>query len=61
VLDNFYIDEYGVKAATREAMRRAIIELQRKIPAHFDGISVVVDGNDNFVFDELAKKPLYIV
>jgi len=61
VVDNYYIDEYGIKGANREAMRRAIVELQRKIPAHFDGISVVIDGNDNFVFDELAKKPLYIV
>jgi len=41
-------------------MRRALVELLRKIDN--DKInSVVVDGNDNYTFDELKKQPLFIV
>ena len=61
VVDNFYIDEYGMKQANREAMRRAIVEIQRKIPKEFSEVSVVIDGRDNYIFEELAEKPLYIV
>jgi hypothetical protein len=42
-------------------MRRAIIEIQRKIPKELSEISVVIDGRDNYVFQELDQKPLYIV
>jgi hypothetical protein len=30
-VDNFFIDEKNIKQANREAMRRAIIEIKRKI------------------------------
>ena len=41
-------------------MRRALIELLRKINP--DEISsVVIDGNDNYTFDELKKQPIFIV
>lgn len=60
-VDNFLIDELGIKKANREAMRRAIVEITRKIPAHFEHISVVIDGKDNYEFEELVEKPLYIV
>lgn len=61
VVDNHMIDEINIRQANREAMRRAIVEIQRKIPKQFDEISVVVDGRDNYDFDELEQKPLYIV
>ncbi len=61
VVDNFVIDEINIRQANREAMRRAIIEIQRKIPKELSEISVVIDGRDNYVFQELDQKPLYIV
>ena len=61
VVDNFFIDQFGIKQANREAMRRALIEIQRKIPKKYEIYSVLSDGNDNYVFDELEQKPLYIV
>jgi hypothetical protein len=42
-------------------MRRAIIEIKRKIPEELSEVSVVIDGRDNYIFDELEQKPLYIV
>ncbi len=60
-MDNFYIDAHGIKAANKEAMRRALVEIQRKLPRELSDISVVIDGRDNYEFDELEKKPLYIV
>jgi hypothetical protein len=42
-------------------MRRAIVEIKRKIPEEFIEISVVIDGRDNYLFEELEQKPLYIV
>nr|MDD3720601.1 ribonuclease HII [Candidatus Gracilibacteria bacterium] len=60
VVDNFLIDEINIKKANREAMRRAIIELQRKIEK--DEIdSVLIDGNDKYIFEELSKKPIYVI
>ena len=54
------IDKINIRQANREAMRRAIIELQRKID--FTKVkSVLIDGRDNYTFDELEKQPLYIV
>jgi hypothetical protein len=41
-------------------MRRSLVELLRKIDN--DKIkSVLVDGNDNYQFEELKKQPLYII
>ena len=42
-------------------MRRAIVEIQRKIPEEFSEVSVVIDGRDNYAFEELEQKPVYIV
>lgn len=54
------IDEKNIREANREAMRRALVEIQRKLSdAEID--SVVIDGKDNYRFDELKKKPIYIV
>lgn len=61
VVDNYMIDEINIRQANREAMRRAIIEIQRKIPQELSEISVVIDGRDNYVFEELEEKPLYII
>lgn len=60
VVDNYLIDEINIKQANKEAMRRSLVELLRKIDKKkIEG--VLVDGNDNYVFEELDKKPLYIV
>ena len=60
VVDNFLIDELNIKQANREAMRRSLQELLRKIDSkNID--SVLIDGNDKYVFDELEKQPIYIV
>lgn len=65
VVDNFFIDENNIKQANKEAMRRAILEIKRKIKNYFYGkdlkIDVFVDWNDNYKFDELEKKPIYII
>ena len=61
VVDNYMIDEINIRQANREAMRRAILEIRRKIPKEFSEISVVIDGRDNYEFEELDQKPLYIV
>lgn len=59
-MDNYLIDEINIKQANKEAMRRSLVELLRKIDKKkIEG--VLVDGNDNYVFEELDKKPLYIV
>jgi len=60
VVDNYIIDEINIKQANREAMRRALVELLRKIDN--DKIkSVVIDWNDNYKFDELKRNPLFII
>ncbi len=60
VVDNYIIDDINIKQANKEAMRRALIELLRKIDN--DKInSVVIDWNDNYEFEELKKQPLFIV
>ena len=56
VVDNFVIDSINIRQANREAMRRALVEVQRKIPKELSEISVVIDGRDNYVFDELEQK-----
>ena len=59
VVDNFIIDEINIRQANREAMRRAILELSRKIS--FKNIEVLIDWRDNYDFEELEKRPTYIV
>lgn len=60
VVDNYIIDEINIKQANREAMKRALVELLRKVDN--DNIwSVVIDWNDNYTFEELKKQPLFIV
>lgn len=60
VVDNQMIDTINIKQANREAMRRSLVEILRKIPK--DQISgVLIDGNDNYTFEELTRKPLFIV
>lgn len=65
VVDNFFIDEKNIKQANKEAMRRAIVEIKRKIDffnfAKEIKVDVFVDWNDNYTFEELEKKPIYIV
>ena len=59
IVDNFIIDEINIRQANREAMRRAILELSRKIS--FKDIEVLIDWRDNYDFDELKERPTYIV
>lgn len=60
VVDNYWIDEMNIKQANKEAMRRSLVELLRKIDQK--QISwVLIDGNDNYIFEELSKKPIYVV
>ena len=60
VVDNFLIDEKNIKQANKEAMRRSLVEILRKInPDEIEW--VLVDGNDNYVFEELSRKPIYII
>ncbi len=60
VVDNYMIDEINIAQANKEAMRRALVEIQRKI-SQFELTSVVIDGRDNYEFEELKQPPLYIV
>ncbi|NVP17168.1 ribonuclease HII [Candidatus Gracilibacteria bacterium] len=60
VVDNYIIDEINIKQANKEAMRRALVELERKID--FKNLNgVFIDGNDNYKFDILEKPPIFIV
>ena len=61
IVDNFIIDEINIRQANREAMRRAIIELLRKIPWKRNTLEVLIDWRDNYSFEELKKQPEYIV
>jgi len=60
VVDNYIIDEINIKQANKEAMRRALTELLRKIKTK-DIDSVLIDWNDNYTFSELTKKPIFII
>jgi len=60
VVDNYVIDNINIRQANKEAMRRAIVELKRKIPKKSQLI-VEIDWRDNYVFDELKNQPSYIV
>ena len=59
IVDNFIIDEINIRQANREAMRRAIVELSRKI--NFRNIEVLIDWRDNYDFEEVKERPTYIV
>lgn len=61
VVDNHFIDEYGIKAANKEAMRRALTELLRKVPKDYEIEGVLIDGNDGYTFEELRKRPIYLI
>ena len=76
VVDNYIIDDINIKQANKEAMRRALIELLRKINSHPSSLSkweviatkhqtfikgVFIDWNDNYSFEELEKKPIFVV
>jgi ribonuclease HII len=60
VVDNFVIDSINIRQANKEAMRRSLLEILRKVEEK-DIESVVIDGKDNYVFEELSKKPIYII
>lgn len=60
VVDNYIIDEINIKQANKEAMRRALGELLRKIDNE-NIWSVVIDWNDNYKFEELEKDPVFII
>lgn len=60
VVDNHLIDDINIKKANREAMRRALVELLRKIDYN-DIDSVLIDWNDNYKFDELKRPAVFII
>lgn len=60
VVDNFLIDEINIRQANKEAMRRAILELQRKISKE-NIATVMIDWNDNYEFVELKKKAIFVI
>ncbi len=67
VVDNFLIDEINIKQANKEAMRRSLVELLRKITPEISSEQewfikwVFIDWNDNYEFVELEKKPIFII
>ncbi len=79
VVDNFVIDEINIKQANKEAMRRALVELLRKIEkpslspilgkegkrnwkiSRGNISGVLIDWNDNYSFEELDKKPVFVI
>ena len=60
VVDNFLIDEINIRQANKEAMRRAILELQRKISKE-NIATVMIDWNDNYECVELKKKAIFVI
>ena len=60
VVDNNLIDEINIKQANREAMRRGLVELLRKIDSEKIK-SVLIDWNDNYKFEELVKQAIFII
>ncbi len=60
VVDNYVIDDINIRQANKEAMRRSLVEILRKIDNKKIS-SVLIDGNDNYIFDELHKNPHYII
>jgi len=60
IVDNYLIDEINIKQANKEAIRRSLVELLRKID-NKKITRVLIDGNDGYIFNELERKPIYIV
>lgn len=56
VCDSQLIDEIGIKKANKEAMRRALAEIVRKIPKELEINAVVIDGNDKYQFVETVGR-----
>lgn len=54
--DSHFVDAVGIKNANREAMRRALEEIVRKIPREFEINSVVIDGKDGYQFVETVGR-----
>lgn len=62
VVDNYIIDQINIREANKEAMRRALLELLRKVKKNSVwNIEVLIDWKDNYSFKELEKKPIYII
>jgi ribonuclease HII len=75
VVDNFLIDQINIRQANKEAMRRSLIEILRKLPplnpllskegktseASRGGVEVFIDWKDNYVFEELEKQATFII
>jgi len=68
VVDNYLIDQINIKQANKEAMRRALIELLRKIPSpnlsqagEETKYEVLIDWNDKYKFQELEKDPIFVI
>jgi len=60
VVDNYLIDEINIRQANKQAMSRSLNELLRKIDN--DKIkSVIVDWNDNYVFEQLQKPAIFVI
>lgn len=60
MVDNFLIDEINIRQANKEAMRRSLIELLRKVDKKKIK-EVLIDWRDNYDFEELKEKPIYII
>jgi ribonuclease HII len=60
VVDNHIIDEINIREANKLAMQRALDELLLKIDQK-DVHTVLVDGRDNYAFENLKKKPIYVI
>lgn len=63
VVDNFLIDQINIRQANKEAMRRSLVEILRKInePIKSKKVEVFVDGKDNYIFEELEKQATFII
>lgn len=60
IVDNYTIDELNIKQANKEAMRRSLIEILRKIDKNKIN-RVLVDWNDNYKFEDIQINPIFIV
>lgn len=56
VCDSHLIDQIGIKKANKEAMRRALEEIVRKIPKELEINAVAIDGNDKYQFVETVGR-----